>query len=811
MYPIDKETALNWAHQLGLAASPLFGIDAGQPAGEHFALLDGRRGSFAYSLVEQSDISPEDSRNWQWSADLAHHVVVTPDEVRVQSGSERPRRFDRSSVEHQLRTFLTFLEESRHIGLPDIVPFLIDEFLQLWSVVPGERPTGAVALATFLVALEAAGEEDPAVFDDRSWRLAKGVELGFEDETASLLETLDERVIARATKIHARTPRGLQIVPSLVLRHTAGRLFQEAHAYLEAAQMGLFDDNLITTVPTHSPTGAYFTPLALARLVAESALRRWDVLPDELTLADFACGSGVFLTEGLRELERRGYGGTVRVIGRDISPEAITMARVSVSTTKRDLIGMRVIPDITRADAFQLEVWPQADVILMNPPFRSWEQMGAPEREWVRRALGGTSGGRPDLSVGFVERALSALNPSGVLATLLPAGVLSSEGLGAWRSSLLERITPRLIAVLGEHGLFRHATVNVGVLVLQRKPAEATSDHHLIDVAWAAPEPGAASEAIRAIRRRLESPAMNNVREGEDSAWTVTESSVGAWSDRQSWLPGPGALGPLLDQLQQIPTRVEDLFHVHQGIRTGANEIFLVTESELNKLGKEKRFFRPVVDTASFVEGELHPQMFLFVHDPEWQSEDDLERAVPTFFRERLSVSANRRVLSARKGIRRWWELTRVRGWSFDGRARLVSKRFGLYPAFARDFSGNLAVVQANAWVPKDPLVRADSERIYETLTAYWWLLNSRVAVALFKEYCPNVAGGQLDLENKYVRHVPLPNLALRAQEDPGVQELATQIRQRNGEKLPSLGERDVYAAAVFGTQVADWPLSISR
>jgi hypothetical protein len=80
--------------------------------------------------------------------------------------------------------------------------------------------------------------------------------------------------------------------------------------------------------------------------------------------------------------------------------------------------------------------------------------------------------------------------------------------------------------------------------------------------------------------------------------------------------------------------------------------------------------------------------------------------------------------------------------------------------------------------------------------------------VALLREYCPNVAGGQLDLEHKYVKHVPLPNLSRQFSENPGLQVLATSIRSRYPERLPMTSDLDQFAAAAFGTDIKDWNLS---
>jgi hypothetical protein len=139
----------------------------------------------------------------------------------------------------------------------------------------------------------------------------------------------------------------------------------------------------------------------------------------------------------------------------------------------------------------------------------------------------------------------------------------------------------------------------------------------------------------------------------------------------------------------------------------------------------------------------------------------------------------------------------------------LVSKRFGLFPAFALDLEGRFAIVQANAWMPTEVLAAGyDDDALRAVLTAYWWLLNSRVAVALLREYCPNVAGGQLDLEHKCVRHVPLPNLVRELEENPALQLLASSIRTRSEGRLPRIFDRDQFAAAAFGTNLTDWNLS---
>jgi adenine-specific DNA-methyltransferase len=269
------------------------------------------------------------------------------------------------------------------------------------------------------------------------------------------------------------------------------------------------------------------------------------------------------------------------------------------------------------------------------------------------------------------------------------------------------------------------------------------------------------------------------------------------------------AVHPPLTLQSSIDTTVDDLFTVRQGIRTGANDVFIQPERVVKSLPEnEQLYFREAVDAASFVDGDIKPENYLFVPNQAWQSESDVRASIPHFFKAYLQPKQESLKQRKRKSSdnSRWWELTWRRFWAFDGRPRLVSKRFGLYPAFARDFEARLAVVQANAWIPTEALThQCSGDALRELLTAYWWILNSRITVALFREYCPNVAGGQLDLEHKYVNHVPMPHLALRIQEDRALQLLATSIRTRNANGLPPVTERDQFAAAAFRTDVSDW------
>ena len=98
----------------------------------------------------------------------------------------------------------------------------------------------------------------------------------------------------------------------------------------------------------------------------------------------------------------------------------------------------------------------------------------------------------------FVLRALSALMPGGVLGALLPASLLTLLAAEKWRASLIERTDVRMLAFLGDYGVFRHATVQVAGLVLRSGKADSETPALAMIAGDTAQSTG---DAFRAVRR----------------------------------------------------------------------------------------------------------------------------------------------------------------------------------------------------------------------------------------------------------------------------------------------------------------------
>ena len=501
----------------------------------------------------------------------------------------------------------------------------------------------------------------------------------------------------------------LRLHPALTIRHAGGQLFQEAHFELlrGATDFDLFGLVGASDVARESRGGTHFTPATLARCLVERALASLDPPVEQrnsLTLCDPACGSGAFLHEALRALRRAGFAGRLQLIGYDISPAAVAMARFAVTASLRDwLPAGGVALDLQSGDSLGERGMPAADVIVMNPPFIGFAAQTPKQRDQLAVALGAASAGRGDYSMAFVLSALKALKPGGVLGTLFPASLLSLKASSAWRERLLDLADLRFLGSIGDFGLFSHALVQVAAAVFSKGHRHDQEFVALITEN----DPQATSVALRQLRRMRDEEGGATIVE---DAWSLFRVPMMALKRRPTWrLPSPRG-ERILKALSQagFPT-VANLFEIAQGIQTELNTALLLTAEEFHALPtKERRFFSQATMTNSIQGGHITKIYWLFFpHDTNgavFPDEDAVRHAVPRYFAQYLSriapaLEARTTIVQSRRTD--WWGLMRPRAWSLNPRPRILTKFFGAEGAFVGDFDAAFFAVMGHVWTLK--------------------------------------------------------------------------------------------------------------
>ena len=765
----------DWADLLGLVYVPLLPQSRdGDWEGEAAALLDGLPSSFAaYTTTTRGAEWESEILSWAWSAHLRHSLVLNTatSEAFLRRWDSREQALRAVFPEHPADVHQLFaaLGAGPAPTQPDVVSHLLRAFRQLRTSLPvgslevvrvfnalllgaeavhrGSLPKDEWLRARTLTqalqhldpaALRLAGVTDPS--DDR-----------FKVELGAVLEFF----------VMPEPNTGCVLDPDLLLRHASGHLYQEAHIVLEREPQR----PLAGIGPDREPHGALqrgvrFTPTSLARLLVEQAFRCAPELLREprLEVLDPACGSGVFLQEALRELQRRRFSGKVVLRGFDASPIATAVALFCLQRAEDDARrnGVNVTLDIREANALA-QSWGAPQLVLMNPPFESWHNMEPADQSLVRSALASTGRMRPDKAMAFVWNAVHCLAPGGILATVLPAALLETDSGHPWREELASLADLDLLGRFQGYGYFKASTVEASFLVLRRRlgparPAEFTR------VLLA--EEGFEDTAIRAMRRY--DPAQGEVRQPGIELYTVDSRAILP----ASWLPRPARYRKLIRELRRTQaTTVGTLFEVHRGIQTGNNSVFVLDEKHVKGLPRrEQKFFRPAATSAIIRNGVIHPGRYVFypydADGPTIRCEAGLKQRVPHYYRDYLASARENLVERVGMSESTWWLLQRPR-LEWQTSPKLVSKYFGEQGSFAYDKSGEFAVVQGYAWIWRGADEESSAPFANSCLPyAYLALLNSPVFEDILASFCPRVLGGQMNLSNRFVEPVFIPDLS---------------------------------------------------
>ena len=558
---------------------------------------------------------------------------------------------------------------------------------------------------------------------------------------------------------------GCILEPGLLLRHAAGRLFQEANLIVERTPIEQL--HFPGLAPYRGPTGRLerdirFTPATLARTLVERSL---DALPQRLrkfSAFDPACGSGVFLLEVVRELHSRDFSGEVTVSGFDVSDISCLLAKFCLNRAAFDNKGskLRIQVNIEQKDALAGD-WPEFDVVLMNPPFVPWERMNESMRDIIRKVLGDLSQGRSDKAMAFVWKAVQHLVRGKAVGTVIPAPVLETRSGERWRDAIAALAEIRLLGKFHGFGYFPASQVEPAFLVLVARGSEPSRG---VKVLLA--EANREDECLRALRLGVETMP------GAVDGWEIYSTPLSDISPA-NWMPRSQSDLALVQGLERDGfAKVGELFDVRQGIRAG-HACFVINQDEFDSLQtKERPFFRPSATNASIREGRIFPGEWVFYpyskDGPTITNETDLQTQVPTYFQRKLKPF--RSELQRRAGTDRqyWWLLTRERGWQHDRQPKMVSTYFGGRGRFAWDKTGEFVVVQGHAWFWRKVFDDAElegekPERWFSRGVLpleYLAIFNSLVFDRLLALFCPRVQGGQFDLSKRFVDKVPIPDLS---------------------------------------------------
>ena len=768
--PSTPNLSQRWAKLSALVPVALFGSDENRPDGQHHAMLDGAHGSFVLSEFGDGPQPRPEAAGWAWSSDLPHHVALDRNEVRV-------TRWDRlesshwplAAVEANFEGFYAALANDRVTSSQTVVEHMLNLFRRIRVLATRSRVGDAAAPLCFLGLLEELIQRQ-SVTSTQPVKAAPPEHLT-PAAPAFWLRMLNEAGVEALIDdaLSAGYARPFKLWPTLAVRHAGGEVFQGIQS--ELLHWTRPDPSGYAEPALRRQTGrggAHYTPCTLARSVAEQTVRRLadPSARERITVLDPSCGSGTMLKEALRALRGIGCDAEIALVGRDTSESSIFMARFLLEHAAADWRrAARVTLDIQTDDSLAKRL-PEADLIVMNPPFIAWAALNASQRERAREALGTDFEGQPDYSAAFVTRALETLRPGGALGALLPASMLTGEAALRWRNTLLERANLSVLAFLGDYQLLSHVLVRVAAAVFTHRESEFRSPR----VTALRVEPGTADtadDAMRALRTFTEGKEIR----GERGQWEVFEKPLHELARRPTWqLPSARAQRKLSALFKESLAPAGDLFDIRRGIHEPNARALAcnVTPGDTLNAGQGTRIGPALLD-ESIRGGRIREEFWLCYPGDTGGAQTEREQTehvpepcstpVPVAVSSRSSQPGVRAESSATKDDMNGAPHTELLFWINNETPRLVCRDLGAPGSFAIDIEAQFIVVEGYAWFLQDG--RADQAAILsraDRLHGYLALLNSSLFFAVLDFFSPIAAPGLHSLQPTYVGEVPIPD-----------------------------------------------------
>lgn len=713
---------------------------------DKYIMLNGISGNFCLHISnEENDKDIYFSQSW--SSNTKNFLLIKDDKAKLFNWHKTNNKIESIPlhyIQDNLTKFYNYLISNSYKSDRDVIPVIIDIFRQ-FRTLTSEYQNPVQALNLLFVLLAGIEEENFYSIDRNKWGISDvHIPQGFD---------------AFIDRFNLNTGT---ISPdlNLILRHSAGALFQEAQKEV------IFFDNQLDLFGTFSGSSTtkkliyssiHYTPSYLARSIVENTLKTLDLnVLQEIKILDPACGSAEFLIEALKQLKENKFRGTVKIQGFDSSQTAVDTSNFLLSYEKRMVWGDSLSFNVKKVEDSLTERWSDDNtIILMNPPFVSWEQLkDQTKRDVVRDVLKDNFKGKPNQASAFFYKAIYHLAPDGALGSVVPSSLFTFDAYLELRNEVSEIINIDLLGKLGNF-VFEDALTDVSFFI-GHKPKHVNCIPKLL---WSINEKGIVHEALRELRilqyTGEESKTKINFNIYKPNQFPVVENSWKTVSHNEYILIRDLKLFVATKRL----SKVGEIFNVQQGIRSGKNDVFKILEYEYELLPPdEKKYFRPAIDNDSVSNGVLRISSYIwYPYDKNGLmiiDEDELKEKVPLFYQK---IVNHKKDLSARarKDESNWWHLSEHRAWQRAKIIKLISTEFGNSSSFALDVKGNCVVERGYAWQPRKEFDKND-------YYFYLALFSSPFFNRLLSIYTKQLAGGKwYDFSKKYTKDIPIPNVHL--------------------------------------------------
>jgi methylase of polypeptide subunit release factors len=533
----------------------------------------------------------------------------------------------------------------------------------------------------------------------------------------------------------------------------------------------LFDEDAVKT------GGAIFTPVWLAKRLVNKAIAHWtrlNVGKQPSLAADLSCGPGVFLAELAATSSKK-----TRIIGMDNCPEYIALARSQTSHCDNveaycadTLLTLRPFGQLTFEAARSPVPASGYDILVGNPPYVRCQSLNSEYSKTLRELYPNFAAGNFDLASLFLAHTLEALAPGGIAALVISSKFMTSR----YGAEICRRIgqQARMLEIVdfGDGQVFGGRTTYTCTLIFAK--LSPLGSCRVLKFPSGLTWDDEDSHMERANIAEL--PAQRF----QTAPW---ELSTGVHDDILCLMRRP-----------ECPRLSEVFPNVSQGIRTGANQFFIVPKSIGG--GLESDLILPYISGENIRSCRILPSDYTLIWPYRFTEvgtvvsirEDELFRAYPrtaSYFHQIRENLASRELEPGAP----WYSYSRSQNLDLAHRPKVIGRELMPRAEFAADEDGKYAICSGYALLPPSRMPQAE-------LRLWPAVLSSQTMEFQLRHACTQLHSGWFRILKQHLNSVRVPPFS------KGDKALAIKIAEQLHETPddPGLKERlDAIVSRAFG------------